>query len=87
MIIVALSAAYFMAFKPVLKSFAGDGLSAMLSYANFNMLLKFGDYWGFAASSSPFLHAWSLSVEEQFYLLYPRLSLCCVHTGKSFCLC
>jgi hypothetical protein len=37
------------------------------------MLLKFGDYWGMAATSSPFLHAWSLSVEEQFYLLYPAL--------------
>ena len=73
MIIGALSAAYFIAFRPVLKSYAGDGLSAVLSYANLNMLLKFGDYWGFAASSSPFLHAWSLSIEEQFYLLYPAL--------------
>jgi peptidoglycan/LPS O-acetylase OafA/YrhL len=73
MIIGVLIASYFVAFKPMLKSYADDGVSAVFSYANLNMLLKFGDYWGMAASSSPFLHAWSLSVEEQFYLLYPAL--------------
>jgi peptidoglycan/LPS O-acetylase OafA/YrhL len=73
MVIGVLVASYFLAFRPVLQSFAEDGLSAMFSYANLNMLLKFGDYWGPAAGSSPFLHAWSLAVEEQFYLLYPAL--------------
>lgn len=30
-------------------------------------------YWGGAAKSLPLLHAWSLGIEEQFYLLYPLL--------------
>ena len=37
-----------------------DGRAAALSYANFWMHAKVGNYWGSAAESSPFLHAWSL---------------------------
>jgi peptidoglycan/LPS O-acetylase OafA/YrhL len=54
-----------------LGSIAEDGRAAALSYANFWMHSKIGNYWGSAAESSPFLHAWSLSVEEQFYVVYP----------------
>ena len=30
-----------------------------------------GDYFGIHAESQPLLHTWSLSVEEQFYILFP----------------
>jgi peptidoglycan/LPS O-acetylase OafA/YrhL len=32
-----------------------------------------GAYWGVAATDQPFLHIWSLGVEEQFYVLFPLL--------------
>lgn len=73
MVIITLLSSYFIVFKPILKAYASDGASAIFSYANIAMLLKFGDYWGHAAEGSPFLHSWSLSVEEQFYILYPGL--------------
>lgn len=71
MVACVLAVSYFISFRPVLKEYSNDAASAIFSYANIGMLLKFGDYWGAAAESSPFLHCWSLSVEEQFYLVYP----------------
>jgi peptidoglycan/LPS O-acetylase OafA/YrhL len=32
-----------------------------------------GAYWGAAAADQPFLHIWSLGVEEQFYVMFPLL--------------
>ena len=32
-----------------------------------------GAYWGANAGNQPFLHIWSLGVEEQFYILFPLL--------------
>ena len=50
-----------------------QGLAALLSFANIAMWQTTGSYWGPQAENSPFLHTWSLSVEEQFYLLFPVL--------------
>jgi hypothetical protein len=32
-----------------------------------------GNYWGTQAENTPLLHTWTLSVEEQFYFIYPFL--------------
>lgn len=58
-------------FKPVVKEVVGDVFPAMFSYFNFHALWDFGNYWGTKSNNSFFLHVWSLSVEEQFYILYP----------------
>lgn len=58
-------------FKPVVKDISHDIFPALFSYFNFHALYDFSDYWGVKAKQSFFLHTWSLSVEEQFYLLYP----------------
>jgi peptidoglycan/LPS O-acetylase OafA/YrhL len=39
--------------------------------ANRYFLVETGDYFQPAAQRNPFLHTWSLSVEEQFYLVFP----------------
>ncbi|MBK86314.1 MAG: hypothetical protein CMC86_03840 [Flavobacteriaceae bacterium] len=47
-------------------------------------------YFSPPADLQPLLHTWSLSVEEQFYLLYPALVLLCLRLGFIFfvvCLC
>ncbi len=50
---------------------ARQAVAALLSIANIYFWENTGDYWGASAEESPFLHTWSLSVEEQFYLLFP----------------
>ena len=48
-----------------------QAVAAMLSVANVFFWRSAGDYWGLQAEQFPLLHTWSLSVEEQFYLLLP----------------
>ncbi len=52
---------------------ARTGLGAMLLSANLVIAHASGDYFAAAAETNPLLHTWSLSVEEQFYLVFPAL--------------
>jgi len=57
------------------RDFAAAGAMAtasVLSVANFKLMLQ-GDYFEVTPDSQPFLHFWSLSVEEQFYIFLPVL--------------
>jgi peptidoglycan/LPS O-acetylase OafA/YrhL len=68
---VTLAITYFFVFRPDQQAIGKQGLAALLSVANIYFWQSSGDYWGKEAEESPFLHAWSLSVEEQFYLFFP----------------
>ncbi|WEV79219.1 acyltransferase [Janibacter cremeus] len=52
---------------------AGDVLATLGYVANWRFVLGDEAYFGQVASPSPLRHAWSLAVEEQFYLAYPVL--------------
>ncbi len=54
---------------------AATGLGAMAMVANFVIFATTGGYFDVAAELNPLLHTWSLSVEEQFYLVFPALLL------------
>ena len=58
---------------------AGDAKAALLYYANWHYMAQSNDYFGSTVvDSSLFLHFWSLSIEEQFYFVFP-LILMAVH--------
>jgi peptidoglycan/LPS O-acetylase OafA/YrhL len=54
---------------------ARTGISASLFVANIFLYTTPRGYFGVADSVNPLLHTWSLSVEEQFYLVFPLLLL------------
>jgi len=68
--------AVFLVYSPnvgVQQNAIKGSLGAMLALSNFAIPRISGGYFGASGESNPFLHTWSLSVEEQFYLIYPLL--------------
>jgi peptidoglycan/LPS O-acetylase OafA/YrhL len=57
-----------------LSSVGASFTATLSSVANIKFMLQ-GNYFELSPDSQPFLHCWSLSVEEQFYLLLPLLLL------------
>ncbi|MGB6059389.1 MAG: acyltransferase family protein [Microthrixaceae bacterium] len=51
------------------------GAFATLFSGNWFLYFRGGGYWGPSETLNPFLHTWSLGVEEQFYLLLPAALL------------
>lgn len=52
---------------------ANTAVGAMLLTANFVIARTTGGYFDASAETNPLLNTWSLSVEEQFYLVFPAL--------------
>ena len=55
-----------------------DAFAAALNVSNFRFAGQATDYLSYKDDPSPFLHYWSLSVEEQFYLFWPLMLLAIV---------
>ena len=61
---------------------AHTGLFAMFGLANFELAASGNDYFSPRVDFNPYTHAWSLGVEEQFYLLFPLPFLLWLRGGR-----
>ena len=65
--------------------FAGlrlDSLSTLFYVANWHFIVGGGNYFDVTAQPSPLQHMWTLSIEEQFYIVWPPVVLLLLHLGR-----
>lgn len=75
-VVVATSAVFVLVSSlPRRLPLVGDAQSALLYVANWRFLFSAEDYFAADVEESPFLHFWSLAIEEQFYVVFPVLLL------------
>jgi peptidoglycan/LPS O-acetylase OafA/YrhL len=65
--------------------FAGlrlDALATLFYVANWHFILAGSNYFAQTAQPSPLQHMWSLSIEEQFYIVWPPVVLVLLRLGR-----
>jgi peptidoglycan/LPS O-acetylase OafA/YrhL len=70
-------------FPEHLERFGGGLLHSILSVSNFYFWSEAG-YFDANAELKPLLHTWSLSVEEQFYFVWPSLLFLLLASGRKY---
>jgi peptidoglycan/LPS O-acetylase OafA/YrhL len=79
---IALYAA-FVAKPSELSALRGDALATLGYVANWRAIFSHKSYWELFTSPSPLEHTWSLSIEEQFYVVWPLLVVATLKWGSA----
>lgn len=79
--LVSIPFSWFWMSPPQLKEYSESVVSAQFFVSNFFFWMNSG-YFGGDAELSPLLHTWSLSIEEQYYLIFPPFLLFCMKYFK-----
>lgn len=66
-------AAVIILFPNKLTDYAEAQFASLTSWSNYYLWRYFGGYWRNYVQAFPLTHTWSLSVEEQFYFLWPTI--------------
>ena len=74
-IFICLPFAYILLINEDLNKFGLSVVASTTYWSNFLFFFENLNYFGAASEYKPLLHTWSLSIEEQFYLIYPIIFL------------
>ena len=69
-ILFSILAGYIFMLPAQLKNLSGSAISSLIFLSNFWFFFT-DNYFGDSSNFKPLLHTWSLSIEEQFYLVFP----------------
>jgi len=75
----------FFAAPSELTRLRGDALATLAYVANWRAILSEKSYWDLFAQPSPLEHTWSLSIEEQFYVVWPLAVALLLRRRCSWC--
>jgi peptidoglycan/LPS O-acetylase OafA/YrhL len=65
-----------------LDGLRGDMLSTLFYGANWRFINSGQSYFSLFSEASPLRHAWSLAIEEQFYLVWPLITFLCLRLAR-----
>ncbi len=80
---VVLVIGYFFLFPDEYKLLGKHLKSSVLFHQNFRLIEESG-YWDKSGQLKPLLHYWSLSIEEQFYIIWPFIIILIVRTKDKY---
>ncbi|MGD9962086.1 acyltransferase family protein [Nocardioides sp.] len=83
-VVITATAAVFVLATTVVRRLplVADAQSALLYVSNWRFLSQQNDYFATEVDRSPYLHFWSLSIEEQFYFVFPILLILLVRAAR-----
>lgn len=82
-ILVSLPFAWYLLLPSQLEDFAKSILSTLAFGSNFYWDMSLQEYGAESAQLKPFLHTWTLAVEEQYYIFFPLILLAIYKWWKS----
>jgi peptidoglycan/LPS O-acetylase OafA/YrhL len=82
-IMCSIPLAWYLLIPRDMEDFAANVGTAAIFLSNFYLLSQAG-YFGSDADLQPFVHTWSLSIEEQFYLIFPAIFIASLRISKRF---
>ena len=80
-ILFSILAGYILMLPSQLKDLSGSAISSLIFLSNFWFFFT-DNYFGDSSNFKPLLHTWSLSIEEQFYLVFPPALYFLLHKKK-----